>query len=75
MANRSGSKAGKGRGVQDAIDSLHTDTFWTDREKRALQTLMADAYVLCGSNPDRTYTFTYNLLVGDNPSLSFSVTT
>jgi hypothetical protein len=75
MANKTGSKAGKGRGAQDAIDSLHTDTVLSDQEKRGMQQMMENAYVLMGANPDRTYTMTYSLLLGANPSLSFSVTT
>ena len=72
------SKSGKGRGAQDAIDSLHTDNSLTDREKRSLQDMMMDALVMydsTGVNADRTFTFTYSLFRGANPSLSFSVTT
>lgn len=76
MANKSGSKAGNGRrAFQDAIDSIHTDTTLTDGEKRGMQALMQDAFVMLGANPDRTYTASYSIFLGANPSLSFSVAT
>ena len=72
------SKSGRGRGLQDSIDSIHTDTTLTDAQKRSIQNIAQEAANAIGATDrasNNTVTFIYGFGgTAANPSLSFSIT-
>jgi hypothetical protein len=72
------SKSGKGRSLQDAIDSIHTDSTLTDAEKSMVRQSIIEGSRLIGAfdqNVDKTVTATYNIFRGANPSYGLSIVT